>query len=240
MKSKTTADLPTLQALVEAGTHFGHRRERSTPAAQKYTFVVRDGVSVINLEETQKQLLEAVHYLEDKVSGGATVLFVGTKRQAAKAIKDVADRIGMPSVSTRWLGGTLTNFAVIRKNIDRLVSMEKILSDEALRTNHTKRELARMQDAADKLHTNLDGIATMTRLPDMLLVVDPREEQTAVHEANRMGIPVIALCDTDVNPDAFFLPIPANDDAPKAIELILNFLGDAIARGKEKQKTPTA
>lgn len=237
MKSKTTADLPSLQALASAGAHFGHRRERSAPAAQKYTFVVRDGVSVINLEQTQEQLLEAGRYLEERTASGARVLFVGTKRQAASIIAEVAQRCASPFVSERWLGGTLTNFNVIRKNIDRLVEIEKTLSDEANRAKNTKREWARLSDEKTKLHTNLDGITTMTRLPEVLVVVDPHEEKTAINEANRLNIPVIALCDTDVDPSEFFLPIPANDDAPKTIELILNYLGDSVARGAAKSKT---
>lgn len=236
MKSKTVSNLPDLKTLANAGAHFGHRRERSTPAAKKYTFIVRDGVLVINLEETQKQLLEAARYLEDLVAKGGTVLLVGTKRQAASAVAEVAKKVGMPFVAERWLGGTLTNFTVIRKNIERLAEIEKILANEANRGKYTKREWARLTEIAKKLHAQLDGITEMTKRPDALLVVDPHEEETAVREAARLNIPVIAICDTDVNPDQFFLPIPANDDAPKTIQLILNFLGEAIARGKEKTK----
>ena len=234
MKSHSVANLPTLRELLAAGAHFGHRRERSTPAARKYTFVVRDGVCVIDLEETQRALTESAQLLEEMASQGKTVLFVGTKRQAQAAIKDSAEKAGMPYVSNRWLGGTLTNFAVIRKNIQRLIDIEQLLLDDKEAAKYTKRERLQMSEEAKKLHGTLDGILALTKVPDMVIVVDPREEATTIKEARRLEIPVMALCDTDANPQYVDHVIPANDDAPKTVELILGFLADAIVRGKGK------
>lgn len=235
MKSKTTADLPSLRDLLAAGAHFGHRKEWSKPAARKYTYVVRDGVSVINLEETQTKLADAGQILEDRVSRGAIVLFVGTKRQASGTVATAAKKVSMPVVAERWLGGTLTNFDVIRGNIQRMVDMEQLLANDKEAAKLTKRERLHMKETVNKLHKNLDGIAELVKLPDMLLVIDPSEEETAVREARRMHVPVMALCDTNVDPSLIDYAIPGNDDAPKTIELVLNYLTDAIARGQAKQ-----
>lgn len=235
MKSKTTADLPSLRDLLAAGAHFGHRKEWSKPAARQYTYVIREGVSVIDLEETQSKLAEAGQFMEDRASQGAVMLFVGTKRQAAPAVVEAAQKVGMPVVAERWLGGTLTNFDVIRGNIQRMVDMEQLLANEKEVAKLTKRERLRMQEEVNKLHKNLDGIAELVKLPDLLIVVDPSEEKTAVAEARRLSIPIVALCDTDVDPNLIDYVIPGNDDAPKTIELVLTYLADAIARGQAKQ-----
>lgn len=237
MKSQTLANLPTLREMLAAGVHFGHRKERSKPAARKYTFVIRDGVCVINLEMTQEQLTKAVHVLEAAAAEGQTILLVGTKRQARLALIAMAKETGMPYVANRWLGGTLTNYSVIRNNIQRLIDLDRVLANDQEMAKFNKRERLRMEERARKLHSMFDGITDMTKLPDYLLVVDPYEETTAVREAEKIGIPVIALCDTDGDPDHLFLPIPTNDDAPKAIELLLSTLSAAIVRGKEKAKT---
>jgi small subunit ribosomal protein S2 len=240
MKSKTTADLPSLRELLAAGAHFGHRKEWSTPASKEYTFVIRDGVCVINLEETQTRLNDVMHYLEEQASRGASILLVGTKRQASEIVKKIGSEQGILFVHQRWLGGTLTNFTVIRSNIQRLAELEQTLGDDQAVANMTKREIARLTEQAKKLHTTLDGITAMTKLPDILLVIDPTEEATAIREAKTLGIPVVAICDTDADPALFNHFIPANDDAPKTIELLLTHLGKAISRGKQKMSNDKA
>ncbi len=240
MKSKTTADLPSLRDLLAAGAHFGHRKEWSKPSARKFTYVVRDGVSVINLEETQAKLAEAGHALEEHASKGAVFLFVGTKAQAAGALAEAAQKVAMPFVADRWLGGTLTNFDVIRGNIQRMADMEQLLANEKEAAKLTKRERGQMQEHINKLHKNLDGIAEMVKLPDMLIVIDPSEEETAVREARRMHIPVMALCDTNVDPSLLDFPIPGNDGAPKTVQIVLDYLTNAIVRGKANIKEKPA
>lgn len=236
MKSKTTAELPTLRELLAAGAHFGHRKEWSKPAARQFTFVVRDGVCVINLEETQARLADAGRMVEALAAEGKTVLFVGTKRQARQVVEEIGKQTGMPYAAERWLGGTLTNFSVIRSNIQRLVEIEQILTNEKELVKYTKRERQLMGEQVKKMHAQLDGIANMTRLPDLVIVVDPTEEATAYREASRLGIPVMALCDTDSDPNKIDYPIPANTDAPKTIQIILGYLANAINQGKEKIK----
>ena len=240
MKSKTTADLPSLRELLAAGAHFGHRKEWSTPASREYTFVIRDGVCVINLEETQTRLVDVGKYLEEQAAQGATILLVGTKRQASEIVKNIGLAHSILFVHQRWLGGTLTNFAVIRSNIQRLAEIEQTLGDDKKTATMTKREVARLSEQAKKLHSNLDGITAMTKLPDILLVIDPTEEATAIREAKTLGIPVVAICDTDADPSLIQYFVPANDDAPKTIELLLTYLGNAIARGKEKVRPTQA
>ncbi len=235
MKSQTSVSIPSLRDMLAAGVHFGHRKERSKPATRQYTYLIRDGVCVINLELTQEQLIKAVRLLEDVTADGKIILLVGTKRQAREALIGIAKQTGMPYVANRWLGGTLTNYAVIRQNIQRLLDLDRILGTEQESAKFTKRERLRMEEQARKLHGMFDGITEMTKLPDYLLVVDPYEEATAVREAERVGIPVLALCDTDGDPNHLFLPIPTNDDAPKAIELLLSTLGAAISRGVVKR-----
>lgn len=234
MKSKTMANVPSLRELLAAGAHYGHRRERSLPATKQYTFVVRDGVCVINLEETQERLAAAARVLEELASQGKIILLVGTKRQAERAVTTMSERLQIPSVSKRWMGGTLTNFAVIRSNIERLLDLERRLADEKEAAKLTKKEKLQMEEVVRKFRQSFGGIVELTKLPDLMLVVDPHEETTAVREARRLQIPVMAVCDTDADPNLIDYPIPANDDAPKTIELVLNFLTEAIVRGKEK------
>lgn len=234
MKSKTMAGVPSLRELLAAGAHYGHRRERSLPSTKQYTFVVRDGVCVINLEETQQRLAEAARVLEELASQGKIILLVGTKRQAERAVTTMSEQLQIPSVSKRWMGGTLTNFTVIRSNIERLLDLERRLADEKEAAKMKKKEKLQMEEVVRKFRQAFGGIVELTKLPDLMLVVDPHEETTAVREARRLQIPVMALCDTDADPNLIDYPIPANDDAPKTIELVLNFLTEAIVRGKEK------
>lgn len=234
MKSKMTSEAPSLRDLIDAGAHFGHRKEWSTPASRAFTFTVRDGVCVINLEETQSRLVAAATYLEEQASRGATILLVGTKRQAQEAVARLGKELGIFFVGQRWLGGTLTNFSVIRNNVQRLARIEQTLGDEKAAAALTKREKLRLAEHAKKLHRTLDGITDMTKLPDVIVVIDPAEETTAVREARAMGLSIVAILDTDADPTEIDYPIPANDDAPKTIELLLTYLGEAIKRGNEK------
>lgn len=226
--------LPTLQELLEAGAHFGHRKERSAPTSRQYTFVIRDGVCVINLEETQAKLQEAMTYLKSLDLTEQTVLFVGTKRQARDTIRSVAEALHMPYIADRWMGGMLTNFEIIRENVKRLQSLDQILADDAKQSRYKKKELLGMKDEAEKLHRNFDGIVNLERLPDVLVIVDPHEEAIALREARALGIPVVALCDTDADPEVITYPIPANDDAPKTVQLILGQLKSALERPESK------
>ncbi|MBI4175313.1 30S ribosomal protein S2 [Candidatus Berkelbacteria bacterium] len=226
--SKTTPTLPTLRELLAAGAHYGHRKERSKPAARKFTHVIRDGVCIINLEATRDHLERAAKILKGLVDDNKTVLFVGTKRQAAATVARVATDLGMPSVTRRWLGGTLTNFEVIRKNVAQLTDLDRRLTDETQRAKYTKRELLKDDERAKKLHQVFDGIMELTKLPDLLFVIDPHEEKTAVAEAQSLAIPIMALCDTDTNPDQITYPIPGNDDAPKTVDLVLTYLAGAM------------
>lgn len=234
MKSKTTAELPSLRDLMGAGAHFGHSRARSHPESGQFTFVIRDKICVIDLEKTQTQMIEAGEKLKSLIADGKTVILVGTKRQARDSVKTAADAMGMPYVTNRWLGGTLTNFATIRKNIDRLAELEKMTADDKEIAKYTKRERLRLAEKIRKLHSMLDGITSLTRIPQMLLVVDPHEEEIAVREAKKVGIPVMAVCDTDAKIADILFPIPANDDAPKAIEMILTYLSQIAGRASEK------
>lgn len=235
-KQVASRTLPTLQTLLEAGAHFGHRKERSVPTARQYTFVIRDGVSVINLEQTLAKLQAVIAFLKTFDLTNQTILFVGTKRQARDTVKEVAVALAQPYVSERWMGGTLTNFDIIRENIKRLTALDQILSDPAKQSRHTKKELLKMNEEAAKLHKNFDGIVGLERLPNVLMIVDPHEEAIALSEARSLDIPVIAICDTDTDPDSITFPIPANDDAPKTIRLILEQIRWALERpqvGKE-------
>jgi len=221
-----------MKQLLEAGVHFGHQKQKWNPKMNKYIFTVRNNVHILNLEQTTVLIDKAYEYVRDKVSAGAKVLFVGTKKQAEEAIKTEAVRCGMFYVNSRWLGGTLTNFETIRSRIDRmerLHNMEKVGEFAYL----PKKEVIKLMDERDKLEKNLRGIATMTTLPGVMVIVDSKKEHIAVKEARKLGIPVVGIIDTNCDPDDVDVIIPANDDAVRSINLILTALADAVIEARE-------
>ncbi|MFO0958449.1 MAG: 30S ribosomal protein S2 [Isosphaeraceae bacterium] len=217
--------------LIDAGVHFGHRASRWNPKMKPYIYGKRNLIHIIDLKETVRGLLRGTKFFHRVAAENGLILFVGTKRQAADTIKEQAERCGMPYVTERWLGGTLTNFRTIRSRLERLEDLEHTLeSDQAL--TYSKKMIAALSRERRKIQRNLEGIRHMTRLPQALLVVDPHREKIAVTEARKLGIKVVALLDTDCDPDEIDLPIPGNDDSMRSIDLVVTMLADAILRGK--------
>lgn len=222
----------SMKQLLESGVHFGHQVSKWNPKMKKYIFTARNNVHILNLEQTTVLIDRAYEFLRDQVANGKKVLFVGTKKQAEEAIKTEAERCGAYYVNSRFLGGTLTNFATIRSRVERmnkLHAMEKMGEFAYL----PKKEVAKLMDERDKLEKNLRGIAEMTSLPGVLVVVDSKKEHIAVGEARKLGIPVIGIIDTNCDPDDVDVIIPANDDATRSVGLILAALADAVIEAKE-------
>jgi small subunit ribosomal protein S2 len=217
--------------LIEAGVHFGHRASRWNPKMRPYIYARRNLIHIIDVRETIRGLLRARKYLQRIAAGGSLVLFVGTKRQASDTIEQQSLRCGMPYVSDRWLGGTLTNFRTIRSRLGRLEELESIRSGDQLAT-YSKKMQSSLNREYRKMYRNLNGIRTMNRLPECLVIIDPRKEKNAVCEAKKLGITTMALIDTDCDPDDVDLPIPGNDDSIRSIELIVQLLADAVLAGK--------
>jgi small subunit ribosomal protein S2 len=235
-----------VKQLIEAGVHFGHRASRWNPKMRPYIYARQNLIHIIDVRETIRGLLRAKKYLKQVAAGGGLVLFVGTKRQAAETIEREAQRAAMPYVSDRWLGGTLTNFRTIRNRLARLEELEALRSGEQLDTYSKKMQSALMREYR-KMYRNLNGIRTMHRLPECLIVIDPSKEKNAVREAQKVGITTVALIDTDSDPDLVDLPIPGNDDSIRSIDLVVQQMADAIVEGKasaagetERHKTEVA
>jgi len=226
----------TMKALLETGVHFGHRTTKWNPKMKPYIFTERNGIHIIDLDQTLNDLNQYYDMLRDKVSASGTALFVGTKRQAQEAIAREAERCGMPYINHRWLGGTLTNWTTIRKRIDTLKQLEK-RRDSGEFDLLSKKEALILSRKIEKLEERLGGIRDMRKLPDLLIVVDTKREATAVKEANTLSIPVMALADTNSNPDEIDYIIPANDDAVRAIKLLLSALADAVLEGQQMRKS---
>ncbi len=222
--------LPSLRDLMAAGAHFGHKRERSHPKAKQYIYTLREGIYIIDLQKTQEALEKALAVLTDLAKAGKTVLFVGTKPQASDLLKAAAEAAGMPYISHRWPGGLLTNFETVAQNLKQMTQLETRLADETVIL--TKKEKRVLSDKLGKMLATLGGVREMADLPDALFVVDVVGESTAVSEAYRLGIPVIGVCDTNANPEQIDYPIPANDDARKSIELIVNLVSEAMKNNK--------
>jgi len=220
-----------VQNLIESGIHFGHRVGRWNPKMKPYIFCVRNSIHIINIKETMKGLLRSKKFLAHVVASGKDVLFVGTKRQARNPVIQQSQRSGMHSVSERWLGGTLTNFRTIRSRLSRLEELEA-MEETGQMEAQGKKMASTLRREMKKIKRNLDGIRNMTRLPGAMVIIDPRREYIAVNEARKLGIPIIALLDTDSDPDVVDIPIPGNDDAMRAIELIVTHLTDSILEGK--------
>ena len=220
-----------VQELVESGVHFGHRSSRWNPKMRPYIYARRNKIHIIDVRETIRGLLRAKKYLADVASHGSLVLFVGTKRQAGDTVQKAAEGCGMPYVNDRWLGGTLTNFRTIRSRLSRLEELEKIRESDEINT-YSKKMQSSLNREYRKMYRNLNGMRTMNRLPECMVIVDPKKEKNAVKEARKLGIATVALIDTDCDPDLVDLPIPGNDDSMRSIDLIVNILADAIAEGK--------
>ncbi len=220
-----------VKQLVESGVHFGHRSSRWNPKMRPYIYARRNKIHIIDVRETIRGLLRAKKYLANVSGHGSLVLFVGTKRQAGEALQKAAERCGMPYVNDRWLGGTLTNFRTIRSRLTRLEELERIREGDELNT-YSKKMQSSLTREYRKMYRNLNGMRTMNRLPECMVVVDPKKEKNAVKEARKLGIATVALIDTDCDPDQIDLPIPGNDDSMRSIDLIINIIADAIAEGK--------
>ncbi|HHH83762.1 MAG TPA: 30S ribosomal protein S2, partial [Chloroflexi bacterium] len=225
----------TMKALLETGVHFGHRTRKWNPKMKPYIFTERNGIHIIDLQITLQALEEAYAVVRDIVAEGGTVLFVGTKRQAQETIELEAKRCGMPYVNLRWLGGTLTNWRTIRSRIDELENLER-RRDEGEFDLLTKKEALSLNRRIEKLEARLGGIREMHKLPELLFVVDVRQEATAIHEANLLKIPVVALVDTNCDPTVVDYVIPSNDDAIRAIKLLTSKIADAVLEGKALRK----
>ena len=229
----------TVENLISAGAHFGHLTSKWNPKMKKYVFMEKNGIHVIDLEQTLKALEKAIKYVGDVVRNGGEVLFVGTKKQAKNVLEDEAIRCGAHYITERWLGGALTNFQTIRRSIRRLEQLQRESENEDAWKNLTKKEVLGLMREREKLELLHRGIQNMRRLPDVIFVVDTIEEKIAVHEATKLDIPVIGILDTNGDPDAVDIPIPANDDSIRAIHLITKTLADTILeakRGSKKQK----
>ncbi len=220
-----------VQELVEAGVHYGHRASRWNPKMRPYIYARKNLIHIIDVRETVRGLLRAKKYLTQLSSQGSLILFVGTKRQAADAVEREATRCGMPFVNDRWLGGTLTNFRTIRSRLGRLEELEDVKNTDKINTYSKKAQSALTREYR-KMFRNLNGIRTMNRLPECLIIVDPKKEKNAVSEAQKLGVATVALIDTDCDPDLVDLPIPGNDDSMRSIELIMKMLSDAVLAGK--------
>ena len=227
-----------MKQLLEAGVHFGHQTRRWDPRMAPYIFTQRNGIYIIDLQKTSKKIDEAYSALKQIVDEGKTVIFVGTKKQAQECVKEEAERCGMYYVNERWLGGMLTNFGTIRKRVARLKELEAMENDgtfEAL----PKKEVAKLRQEREKLDKNLGGIKDMTEIPGAMFVVDPKKERIAILEARKLGIPVFGLVDTNCNPEDVDYPIPGNDDAIRAIKLIIEAMANAVIESKQGESAVT-
>lgn len=222
----------TMKQLLEAGVHFGHRTQRWNPKMKPYIYGARKGIYIIDLQKTVKLLDEAYDFVRDVASKGGTILFVGTKKQAQQVVKNEAERCGGFYVNNRWLGGLLTNFQTIQSRIQKLIELEEMESNGELE-KLPKKEQSKLRKTLDKLRKNLGGVKSMRSLPDVVFIVDPRKEKIAVEEANYLGIPIVAMVDTNCDPEPIDYVIPSNDDAIRAIALITAKIADAYLEGRE-------
>ena len=222
----------SMKQLLEAGVHFGHQTSRWNPKMKPYIFGARNGIHIIDLQQTVTMFKNVGSFVRDLVTGGGNILFVGTKKQAQEAIKEEAERCGMFHVHNRWLGGTLTNFSTIRQSIERLRRIEEMENNPKIVEALTKKEMLGLRREKEKLEQSLGGIKGMKKLPDAVFVVDPNQEEIAVKEARKLGIPVVAVIDTNCDPDMVDYKVPGNDDAIRAIRLFCAAISDAVIEGK--------
>lgn len=229
--------IPSMEELLKAGVHFGHRVSRWHPNMKPFIHSTRHGVHVIDLEKTSQELEKALAYITQTVSRGGNVLFLGTKAHMKGFVKTAAELCGMPHVTDRWLGGTITNFSEIHKLIKRLKDLKRRKQAGDLR-KYTKREQLEFDREIEDLESKIGGIAMLDAPPTVLVVFDVRNETTGIREANRVGMPIVGICDTNVNPNVVTHPVPANDDAVKAIELMTRLVAEAVLEGKKNVEAP--
>ena len=225
----------SMKQLLEAGVHFGHQTRRWNPKMAEYIFTERNGIYIIDLQKTVKKVEEAYMFVRDVAEAGDSVLFVGTKKQAQESIKEEAERVGMYYVNSRWLGGMLTNFATIKTRIERLAQLRKMEEDGTFNLL-PKKEVVKLNLEIEKLEKYLGGIKEMKKLPGALFIVDPRKERNAVAEARKLHIPIVAIVDTNCDPDEIDYVIPGNDDAIRAVKLIAGIMANAILEGKQGEQ----
>ncbi len=225
----------SMKQLLESGVHFGHQTRRWNPKMKPYIFTERNGIYIVDLQQTVKLIDVAYNFVRDLASQGKNILFVGTKKQAQETIKREAERCGMPYVNQRWLGGTMTNYQTIRKRVDRLEELERMEEDGTF-DRLPKKEVIILSKERDRLERFLGGIRNMKRVPDAIFVADPRKEDIAVAEANKLGIPVIAIVDTNCDPDVVDFVIPGNDDAIRAVKLLTSVIANAVLEGKQGEQ----
>ena len=227
-----------MKQLLEAGVHFGHQTRRWNPKMAQYIFTERNGIYIIDLQKTVKKLEEAYLFVRDVAADGSDVLFVGTKKQAQDSVKEEAIRCGMPYVNTRWLGGMLTNFNTIKRRIKRLEQLKKMEADGTFDLL-PKKEVIKLKLEIEKLEKFMGGIVNMKKQPAAMFIVDPRKERIAVQEAHKLGIPIVAIVDTNCDPDEIDYVIPGNDDAIRAVRLIAGAMADAVIEGRQgEQEAP--
>ena len=222
----------SMKQLLEAGVHFGHQTRRWNPKMAPYIYMERNGIYIIDLQKTVKKLEEAYSFVRDTAANGGTLLFVGTKKQAQDAVKEEAERVGMYFVNARWLGGMLTNFKTMRTRIDRLQQLRKMQEDGTF-DMLPKKEVIKLTGEIAKLEKYLGGVQEMRRLPSAMFVIDPRKERNAIAEARKLHIPIVAIVDTNCDPDEIDYVIPGNDDAIRAIKLISQAMADAVVEGRQ-------
>ena len=225
----------SMKQLLEAGVHFGHQTRRWNPKMATYIYTERNGIYIIDLQKTVKKLEEAYNFVRDLGQSGQTLLFVGTKKQAQEAIKEEAERVGMYYVNARWLGGMLTNFKTMRGRVERLNQLKKMQEDGTFDMLPKKEVMKHLGEIA-KLEKYLGGVKEMKKLPGALFIVDTRKERNAIAEAHKLGIPVVAIADTNCDPDEIDYPIPGNDDAIRAIRLIASIMANAMIEGKQGEQ----
>ena len=229
----------SMKQLLEAGVHFGHQTRRWNPKMAEYIFMERNGIYIIDLQKTVKKLEEAYSFVRDLAANGQSVLFVGTKKQAQDAVKEEAERVGMYYVNARWLGGMLTNFKTMRTRVDRLAQLKKMQEDGTF-DMLPKKEVIKLTGEIAKLEKYLGGVKEMRKLPSALFVIDPRKERNAIAEARKLRIPIVAIVDTNCDPDEVDYPIPGNDDAIRAIRLISATMANAVQEGRQGNDAETA
>jgi small subunit ribosomal protein S2 len=225
------APVVTMKQLLESGVHFGHQTRRWNPKMKRYIFTERNGIYIIDLQQSLDYIDRAYEFVRETVAHGGTILYVGTKKQAQEAIAEQARRVGMPYVNQRWLGGMLTNFSTVFKRLQRLKELEEIDFTDVAGSGMTKKELLQLKREKDKLDRTLGGIRDMARVPSAIWVVDTKKEHIAVNEARKLGIPVVAILDTNCDPDEVNYPIPGNDDAIRSVALLTRVVADAVADG---------
>jgi len=225
------APVVTMRQLLESGVHFGHQTRRWNPKMKRFIFTERNGIYIIDLQQSLQFIDRAYEFIKETVAHGGSVLYVGTKKQAQEAIAEQARRVGMPYVNQRWLGGMLTNFSTVYKRLQRLKELEELNFDDVAGSNMTKKELLQLRRERDKLERSLGGIRDMARVPSAIWVVDTKKEHIAISEARKLGIPVVAILDTNCDPDEVNYPIPGNDDAIRSVALLTRVVADAVADG---------